>query len=156
MTKKGGIFIGIMITVVAAYFLIPVKTSPSRSEPGMPRYDIVKELRTLEGKLLTGYFVQGGLKVSNRGRVSSRDLIMTRQIVGHLRNSRTTIPEYISQGQKLNAVESLYRGQCIGITYMDRLQERSLVIPTIPGAEEQLFGLTCGQLIKELWRRVSD
>ncbi len=122
-------------------------------EPGIPRYDILRDLANLKGKVVTGYSVEGGLRISNQGRISGWNPIRTNEILTRLRDSRTTDPNLVSQGQSMRVP---FTASCIGVTYLEGGTVRRIRISTWPGNEEALFGKSCGKLVQKLWSEVSE
>ncbi len=74
-----------LLLVILAY-----RVSPTEPEPGIPRYDIIREVKRADGKVLTGYFVRGGLKLSNHGSYFSVNLFKAHEILERLRHCSTT------------------------------------------------------------------
>jgi hypothetical protein len=136
-------------------YLYQVPAAPAATT-AMPRYDIIRELRKTDGKVLTGFRVEGGNKFSNEGRIVSRNFFKAHELLVRLRESTTTYPELVSQGEKMDGLIHITGHRFVAITYLDGIHEKSILIPTHSGEEELLFGPTCGALIKDLWSQVSD
>lgn len=153
MTKRrlrfGMLAIGLVASVLYAMFYVP----RGAQETGIPRYDILRDLAKLKGKVITGYFVEGGLRISNQGQISGWNPIRTHEILTRLRESRTTDPYLVSQGQEMRVS---FTASCIGITYLEGGTVKRVRFSTWPGNEEALFGKSCGKLVKELWKEVTD
>lgn len=146
--------LGASFLLLAAFiYLYQVPTAP-KATSGIPRYDILRELKKLDGKVLTGFRLEGGNRLSNAGRIVSRDIFKAHELVVRFRESTTTFPEFVSQGKKMNGTYSGNR--FVAIMYLDGIHEKSVQIPTSPGYEVQYFGPTCGTLIADLWKKVSE
>ncbi len=149
--------IGIALTfILLALFVymyrvpdVPVATS------GIPRYDIRRELHNLDGNLLTGYILGGGTKLSNNGRIVSRDIFKAHELVVRLRESTTTYPAFVAQGEKMHGLSSA-ANRFLDITYLDGIHEKFVRIPISPGIEDQYFGPVCGPVIADIWKDVSE
>ena len=123
------------------------------SEPGSPRIDVTRDLTKISRSSLTGFVVVGGDKVSNGGKLESRNIFEAGQLMDAFRSSKTTVPGLIKMGNSMGIVP---REEAIGLKYFENGKENVQYIHIRPGHNEELFGHSCGSLIDELWVKVSE
>jgi hypothetical protein len=150
--KKHVIRIGLLCFVSGGVFFVYKLFAPTRIEPGIPRYDIRRELAKIDGKIVSGCFVEGGLKVSVKGFAANRNPFTTQKFVRLLKESRTTASDLVAAGENMRGGDI---GRCVGVYYLDGTTEKSLRFSTIPGQEIELFGNRCGRLVRDLWSAVA-
>ena len=147
------ILVGVIV-VMACYFGNGIfRAAPVPSEPGSPRLDVIRDLSGISRSSLTGFVVVGGDKVSNAGKIESRNIYEARHLFDALTSSKTTNSALIKMGNSMGIVP---REAAVGLKYFEKGKENVLYIHIRPGNNEELFGHPCGSLLDELWVQVSE
>jgi hypothetical protein len=153
MKPLSAIVLSIAIIALGAYATkAMVRVAPKPNEPGVLRYDIRRQLSSIAPSTISGYFAYGGNNSSISGRIDSRNIVKAIELYNALISSKTTAPELIKMGKSMRVPPT---SSYIGLTYLDHGTEKSVDISTFPGMEDELFGPSCGQMIKEIWAQVS-